>query len=131
LKKFPEVNFIGHAQTWWGHVDRNHDETLMYPKGKVTAGGVTDRLLKEFPNMYGDLSAGSGLNFLTRDEDHARAFLARHQDQLMFGTDCNDPFGKGPGCQGAQTLEAVRRLTEGKAMERKILFGNAKRVLRL
>ena len=33
---------------------------------------ITDRLLSDYPNMYGDMSAGSGLNALLRDEEHAR-----------------------------------------------------------
>src|SRR6185295_11933562 len=24
IEKFPKVNFIGHAQTWWGNIDKNH-----------------------------------------------------------------------------------------------------------
>ena len=81
--------------------------------------------------MYGDLSAGSGLNFLIRDEDHTRAFLERHQDKLLFGTDCNDIFGRGPGCQGAQTLAAIRRLAPSKSVERKLLYHNARRVMKV
>jgi len=131
LKKFPTVIFIGHAQTWWGHVDRNHDPRSLYPVGNVVPGGITDRLLHEFPNMFGDLSAGSGLNFLVRDEEHTRAFLERHQNQLLFGSDCNDPFGRGPGCQGAQTLAAIRRLVPNREAERKILYRNAKALLKL
>ena len=54
--------------------------------------------------MFGDLSAGSGLNALTRDEDFTRGFLERHQDKLLFGSDCSDPDGSGPNCQGSQTI---------------------------
>ena len=129
LKKFPHVNFIGHAQTWWGNIDRNHDQTVMYPKGKVSPGGFTDRLLSEFPNMYGDLSAGSGHNALIRDEQHARRFLERHQEKLMFGSDCADTVGRGPDCTGAKTIAAVRRLAPGKEIERKILYQNAKKLI--
>jgi predicted TIM-barrel fold metal-dependent hydrolase len=25
LERHPKVHFIGHAQTWWGNIDRNHD----------------------------------------------------------------------------------------------------------
>jgi predicted TIM-barrel fold metal-dependent hydrolase len=131
LEKFPKVNFIGHAQTWWGNVDKNHVQTELYPVTKVTPAGLTDRLLSEHPNMYGDLSAGSGLNFLLRDEDHARWFLAKHQDKLLYGSDCNDVLGRGPGCQGANTLAALRRLVPDKTVERKLLHGNAKRLLKL
>jgi hypothetical protein len=42
LDKFPKVNFIGHAQTWWANIDKNCDQVTMYPKGKVTRGGITD-----------------------------------------------------------------------------------------
>jgi len=131
LEKFPKVNFIGHAQTWWGNVDKDHEQKVLYPTTKVTPGGITDRLLREHPNMYGDFSAGSGLNFFTRDEEHARGFMERHQEKLMFGSDCNDVFGRGPGCQGANILANIRKLAPTKAIERKILFENAKRVLKL
>jgi len=95
IEKFPRVNFIGHAQTWWGNIDKNHEQAVMYPKGPVNPGGITDRLLTDYPNVYGDLSAGSGLNALLRDEDHARDFLKRHQDKLLYGSDCSDHDGTG------------------------------------
>ncbi len=132
LARFPKVNFIGHAQTFWANIDAAHpDPKILYPKGPVTPGGITDRLLRDFPNMYGDLSAGSGLGSLTRDEAQTRAFLDRHQDKLMFGSDCPDAVGSGKECTGAQILDAVRRLAGSKQIERKILFENAKRVFRL
>ena len=132
LEKYPKVNFLGHAQTWWANVDKNNsDQTVMYPKGPVTPGGLTDRYLSDYPNMYGDLSAGSGLNALTRDEGFARDFLTRHQDKLVYGSDCSDLDGSGPKCQGAQTIAAVRRLAGTKTIERKLLYGNAKRLFRL
>ncbi len=131
LEKFPEVNFIGHAQTFWGNIDLNHQQEVMYPTGKVTWGGITDRLLSDYPNMYGDMSAGSGLNAITRDEEHYRGFMERHQDKLMFGSDCNDVVGSGAACQGSQTIAAIRRVAPSKAIERKILFENAKKLMRL
>lgn len=131
LEKHPRVNFIGHAQTWWGNIDRNHDQTVMYPKTPVTPGGITDRLLSDHPNMHGDLSAGSGLNSLLRDEGHAREFLARHQDKLLFGSDCNDLEGHGEKCIGANCLAALRRLAPSPAILRKILYANAKRLLKI
>jgi predicted TIM-barrel fold metal-dependent hydrolase len=132
LAKYPKVNFIGHAQTWWANIDRNYDTGQgQYPKGLVTRGGLTDRYLSDYSNMYGDLSAGSGLNALTRDEDFARDFVKRHQNKLLFGSDCTDADGVGATCLGAQILAAVRRLAESKAVERKLLYENAKRMFRL
>ena len=133
LEKYPKVNFLGHAQTWWAHIDRNYrdDASQLYPKGPVTRGGLTDRYLSDYGNMYGDLSAGSGLNALTRDEGFTRDFLTRHQDRLVFGSDCSDAVGSGPKCQGAQTISTVRRLAADRAIERKLLYGNAKKLFRL
>jgi len=132
LDKYRRVNFIGHAQTWWANIDQNnHDQSVMYPKGPVTVGGVTDRYLSDYANMYGDLSAGSGLNALTRDEGFTRDFLVRHQNKLLFGSDCTDVEGSGPACQGAQTIAAIRRLAANKSIERKLLYQNAKTLLRL
>jgi len=133
LEKYPKVNFIGHAQTWWANIDKNHkDQSDLYPKGPVTPGGITDRYLSDYPNMYGDLSAGSGLNALTRDEDHARGFLERHQDKLVYGSDCEDPSGLASlGCTGALDIAEVRKLAPTKKIERKLLYENAKRLFRL
>ena len=131
LKKFPRVNFIGHAQTFWGNIDRNHDQTLLYPKGSLTAGGLTDRWLADYPNFYGDLSAGSGLNALQRDEEFTKEFFRRHQDKLMYGSDCQDETTKDTRCSGIKCLETVKRLSATKKIERKILFENARRVLKI
>jgi predicted TIM-barrel fold metal-dependent hydrolase len=132
LARHAKVNFIGHAQTWWGNIDRSHNQSVMYPKTKVTLGGITDRLLADYPNMYADLSAGSGLNALRRDEDHAREFIKRHQDKLLYGSDCSDRVGKGTACSGSQQIETVRRLSGGDArILRKIFWDNAARVMRI
>jgi predicted TIM-barrel fold metal-dependent hydrolase len=129
LARFPRTVFIGHAQTWWANIDAGHtDQTVLYPKGKVKPGGLTDRYLADYPNAYGDLSAGSGLNALTRDEDFTRGFFQRHQDKLLFGSDCNDHVGTGQACQGAQTIAAVRRLSTSRAIEHKLLYDNARRL---
>jgi predicted TIM-barrel fold metal-dependent hydrolase len=131
LEKYKDVTFIGHAQTWWGNIDRNHrDPSVMYPKGPVTPGGLTDRYLSDYANMYGDLSAGSGLNALTRDEAFTRDFLQRHQNKLLFGSDCSDREGGGPKCQGTQTIAAIRRLAP-RQIQRKLFLDNALRVFRL
>lgn len=131
LEKFPKVNFIGHAQAWWGNIDKNHDPKQNYPLGKVTPGGITDRYLTDYPNMYGDLSAGSGLNALNRDEEHTRAFLERHQNKLLYGSDCADAVGRGPGCSGGRTLAVIRRLAANRQVERKLLYENSKRLFKL
>lgn len=131
LEKYPKVNFIGHAQSWWANIDKNHnDQAVLYPKGKVTAGGLTDRLLRDYPNIYADMSAGSGLNALTRDEEHAKGFLARHQDKLLYGSDCNDVAGHGSTCSGGQAISKIKELTTRK-IAGKIFSKNAKKLFKI
>ena len=131
LEMYPTVNFIGHAQTWWANIDKNCDQSVLYPKGPVTPGGITDRLLSDYSNIYGDLSAGSGLNALLRDEDHARDFLKRHQDKLLYGSDCDDRAGAGKACSGSQQLATIRRLAPDAQAVRKMLYGNAAKLLKI
>ncbi len=132
LKKYSDVNFIGHAQTFWANIDAKHaDQKKLYPAGPVTQGGWTDRYLSDYPNLYGDLSAGSGLNSLKRDEDHARGFIERHQDRLLFGSDCPDPMGFGQPCTGSNLIAAIARLAPSKPVMRKILHDNARKLLRI
>lgn len=132
LEKYPRVTFIGHAQTFWANIDRNHaDQSVLYPKGPVTRGGLTDRYLSDYPNLYGDLSAGSGLNALGRDEEFTTDFLTRHQNRLLYGSDCSDSDGSGPRCQGSQTIALIRRLSASKTIERKLLHDNAGKLFRI
>jgi predicted TIM-barrel fold metal-dependent hydrolase len=130
LERYPKVNFIGHAQTWWANIDSQHDQPVMYPKWKVTAGGWTDRYLRDYPNMFGDLSAGSGLNALQRDEDHAREFIKRHQDKLLYGSDCNDHVGTGPKCSGSQQIATVKKFASPE-IQKKIFWDNAARIIKV
>ena len=132
LEKFSDVTFIGHAQTWWANIDKDHgDQKVLYPKGPVTRGGLTDRYLSDHANMYGDLSAGSGLNALRRDPEFTKDFLARHQDKLLYGSDCSDRAGSGAACQGSETIATIRQLAASKQVERKLLHNNAKKLFRL
>jgi predicted TIM-barrel fold metal-dependent hydrolase len=89
LATFPRVNFLGHAQGFWSNISGNvtaaqHQE---YPSGPVTPGGALDALLDKYPNLYCDLSAGSGHNAIARDPAFGRAFVLRRASRLVFGTD--------------------------------------------
>jgi len=130
LEKYPTVNFIGHAQTFWGNIDKDLQQEVLYPKTKVTRGGWTDRYLSDYPNMFGDMSAGSGLNALLRDEQHAIGFLERHQNKLLYGSDCNDPVGHGARCSGSKQIETIRRLSPHPSVARKILWENSAKLFR-
>jgi predicted TIM-barrel fold metal-dependent hydrolase len=87
--------------------------------------------MSDCPNLYADMSAYSGLNALIRDEDHARAFIERHQDRMMFGSDCADVAGTSPTCTGASMIAAIRRLSPNEGVGRKLLYENARQLLKL
>lgn len=136
LKKYPKVDFIGHAQTWWGNVSADLNPLEMYPKGPVKRGGLTDELLAEYPNVYGDLSAGSGLNAITRDPDFGRDFVSRHWRKLIWGSDCDCHDGHGGGiqrgyCIAERSLAALRGYVTDRAKLRRILWQNGAEVLKL
>src|SRR2546430_10039251 len=99
LKAYPKVKFLGHAQTWWGNISADLDPRNLYPKGPVKRGGLTDRLLADYPNIYGDLSADSGLNALTRDAAFARRLVNRHSRKIVLGRRCRWRDGLGAGAQ--------------------------------
>lgn len=132
LKAYPSTRFVAHANAFWGNIDAKYDGSP-YPKGKVTPGGLSDRLLGDYENLFGDLSAFSGYNGLTRDPDFTPAFLARRQDKLVFGSDCpcQDGRGSGPGARGAclarQTLGVLKANAAPSAF-RKMVWANAHRV---
>lgn len=132
LAKFPKVNFIGHAQTFWSNISKGGDQKVLYPKDRVVPGGITDRLLADYPNMYADLSAGSGFNAFQRDPDHGREFLRRHQNKLIYGSDCSDWVGEGEKCSGAMQIAQMRTLAgNDRRILEKLFHRNAEKVFRL
>ncbi len=91
LKAFPKLPFIGHAAGFWASI--SGDATLAdfgrYPQipTPVARGGALDRLMDQFPNLYGDLSEPGGYSAVARDRVFGREFLIRRADRLLFGTD--------------------------------------------
>jgi len=63
--------------------------------------------------------------------ERVRGFLERHQDRIVYGSDCNDVVGRGPTCQGWLTIRTVRMLAANRQIERKILCENAKKLFNL
>ena len=127
LKAFPKVNFIGHAQGWWASIDGAVQKSEMqgYPKRKVAPDGAIDRLMEKYPNIFGDLSAGSGHNAINRDREFGRDFLIRRQDRLLFGTDYLRPG------QGVPQFELYESMDLPAGVKEKIFRGNATRILKL
>lgn len=119
LKAYPKTIFIGHADAFWANVSADYAEEAAYPSGPIKRGGVTDKLLADYPNLYGDLSANSGNNALSRDPEFTADFLARHQNKLLFGSDCSCQDGKGGGVSQANNPAAAR--LAGKCVARETL----------
>ncbi|MCL2517763.1 MAG: amidohydrolase family protein [Oscillospiraceae bacterium] len=96
LQKFPNLKFLGHSQKFWAEISGNCTEENRggYPIGPVTPGGRVVELMRNYPNLYGDLSAGSGENAIMRDFEFGWKFLEEFQDRLFFGTDICDPGNK-------------------------------------
>ena len=93
LQKFHNVKIFGHSQAFWAEIAANPtvEQRNGYPKGKIEEEGAIAKLMRKYPNLYGDISAGSGWNALARDEEYAVKFLNEFQDRLMFGTDICSP----------------------------------------
>ena len=141
LKEFPRTRFIGHADAFWANISADYAEADAYPTGPVAKGGVTDKLLGDYPNLFGDMSANSGNNGLSRDAEFTKDFLHRHQNKLIFGSDCNCSDGKGSNteraaprmrgkCVARETLTLLSASTTPSAF-RKLVWDNAHQVLKI
>ena len=53
-------------------------------------GGRIPELLEKYPNLYCDLSAGSGCNALSRDPEFVKKFLITWQDRCVYARDYFD-----------------------------------------
>ena len=131
LKRFPKLPFFGHSQAFWSEIsgDVAPENKNGYPEGPVQSDGVLPRLMRDCPNLYGDLSAGSGLNALRRDPEHAFQFMDEFQDRLMLGLDF---------CSIKNDMQHIPWLTkvrdEGDITDDvydKIMWRNANRLLQL
>ena len=145
LKAHPKTTFIGHADAFWANVSADYHNEAAYPTGPIKRGGLTDRWLRDYPNLFGDMSAVSGNNALARDPGFTADFLKRHQDKLFFGSDCSCTDGRGGGvsqnnnptasrmagkCVARETLGLLKRSTTPEVFQ-KLVWGNAHKLLRI
>lgn len=92
LKKHKNLKLIGHATCFWTEISGAITEKTRYayPSGKVTEGTIA-RLLREYDNLYCDISAGSGANAMMRDREYTARFMEEFSDRILYGTDaCNN-----------------------------------------
>jgi predicted TIM-barrel fold metal-dependent hydrolase len=141
LKEYPRTTFIGHADAFWANVSADYHNEAVYPTRPVKRGGVTDRWLGDYPNLFGDMSAVSGNTAMARDPAFTADFLKRHQDKLLFGSDCSCSDGHGAGyknpaapgmtgkCVARETLTVLKRSTSPVIFQ-KIVWDNAHKLMR-
>jgi predicted TIM-barrel fold metal-dependent hydrolase len=127
INTFPKLNFIGHGPGWWSSISglESQQDLGGYPEGKVLPGGAIDRLMDKYPNIYGEFSAGSGANALSRDLEFGREFLIRRQDRVCFGTDYLQPG------QAVPQFDMLAKLDLPAEVQTKVYRGNALRLLKL
>lgn len=88
LKKHKDLKILGHSQPFWAEIssDVNDTNRNAFPTGKVTEGRIA-QLMREYPNLYCDLSANSGRNAFMRDPEYTAKFIEEFADRLLYGCD--------------------------------------------
>lgn len=89
LQEAPMTRMVGHGPGFWAEMaaEVSPQDKMGYPKGPIREEGALPRLMRRYPNLYADISAGSGYNGLTRDPEYGIHFLNEFQDRVIFATD--------------------------------------------
>ncbi|MCQ2397093.1 MAG: amidohydrolase [Lentisphaeria bacterium] len=94
LQACPNTNFLGHAPGFWIHISNDDlwSTKNQYPEAgtPVIPGGKIPELLDKYPNLYCDISAGSGHRALNRDHEFTKQFLVKYQDRIVYARDYFD-----------------------------------------
>ena len=141
LQRFPDLVILGHGLTFWseiGRLDTPAQRKTTFrpdgaqvgyqpPDGPIKEEGVMPKLMRRYPNLYGELSDASVA--LARDPEYGPRFLDEFQDRILFGTDycsVNMPF---PTMELILQWRNARKISE--SVFSKIARGNAVRLFGL
>lgn len=93
LQQFPKLQIIAHAAAFWSEIsgDVTEETREAYNSGPITDDGRISILLRKYPNLICDISAGSGYNALSRDLDFTYGFIDEFYEQIVFATDISSP----------------------------------------
>ena len=131
LEKFPDLVFIGHGPGFWAEFGtlRKPEDRFDYIYYGIDDEGMIPKLMREYPNLYVDLSAGSGYTAITRDLDYTQKFFAEFPDRILFGTDIcfADQLAEQPAFM--RKMLAEKRISQENF--RKIAYENAEKLLGL
>ncbi len=121
LRSCPETIFLGHAPGFWSNIsDDDQKYRTAYPEGKVIREGKIVKLLREYPNLYCDISARSGRNAFERDREYAVEFMDEFQDRILYARDHFDNLHQ----------ELINSLPISQEIREKIYWKNASRLLK-
>lgn len=131
LDRFPELIMIGHGPAFWAEISvlRDDGDRLGYPSYPVIGEGRVAELMRKHPNLWAEISAGSGANAMLRDPEYAVRFITEFADRLMFGTDiCYDdqPVPQTGFLEGLLETDRISR-----DIFEKIAHKNAERLLNI
>ena len=109
LQACPETSIIGHASGFWAYISGDYpgEGRIFYPSRKVEPGGKLPNLLAKYPNLYCDISAGSGHNALTRDKCFAKTFVEEFQNRLLYGRDGDNDYSHRKALEDLELPQAV------------------------
>lgn len=143
LQRFPKLIILGHGGTFWTEIGRldtpaqrkttfrpgGQQVGLRPPTGPIKEEGAMPKLLRRYPNLYGDLSDPYPWNALARDPDYGPKFLTEFQDRLLFGTDICGPQMPFPMVDLLLEWRGAKKISE--EVFRKVARENAVKLLGL
>ena len=122
------ARLLGHSPGFWSEVSRDPSVST----GKVEPGGRVPELLRAHPNLWGDLSAGSGFGAISRDPEWGYGFLEEFQDRLLFGMDVCAPSQEAHRARIVHFMNAaVQAGNVSRPAYEKVMGANAARLLGL
>lgn len=130
LIKYPQLKFLGHSQPFWAEIssDLIQENRNSYPEGKVKPGRIIE-LMRKYDNLYGDMSAGSGFNAVSRDTEFGYQFLHEFKDRLLFATDICAPEEKIGLSQWLDKAVENKKISSN--VYSRIVYENAKELLEI
>lgn len=133
LSTFPNLKLIGHSTVFWTEIsgDVTPETRFSYPTSPIQEGGRIVGLMRRYPNLYCDVSAGSGHNAMMRDPNFTARFIEEFSDRILYGCDICMPTNAHP-FPFADFLEKM--VAQGKISQEnycKLVRDNAIRILKL
>ncbi len=123
LAACPETIFLGHAPGFWIHISNDdlwQKVTYPDPHAAVVPGGLLPQLLRRYPNLYCDMSAGSGCRALSRDPAFTVDFLTEFRKRVVYARDYFDNIHQ----------ELLDSLGLPEEIQADLYYRNAERLLR-